>query len=327
MTNDIGTLLNLACLKYTGQTLPDCGGELATTWKFKLVDGKKVAVQHKPSPLYLRPSSNSSIELDIKRRMIVSNLKSIFSHKEGNETAKFRFNIITCREGGEECRTDRKDILYVIGFTNEQTELITSRIRELPYNDEGFLLLLYKLGIPYDSKGVEGFLKLKDDRYKNHPEIKPYDKKTKILETYSERKPEYFETEHTINKRFWYGGDEYQYSSSRDSRWRDRLRRPASIQFRLQNPDNYKKDEHLKKGKKFQLDYLNRRFACDGACQSFTRNNEVWSMIQNWDVKDEWVNKYGREWLDEGKLDTKTLLRVYADKRESYEDVVNRICF
>ena len=328
MTNDIGTLLNLACLKYTGQTLPDCGGELQTTWKYKLVDGKKIAVQHKPSPLYLRPSSNFSIELDIKRRMIVSNLKSIFSHKEDTETAKFRYDIITSRDLCESSHQMRKDILYVIDFTHEQIELIVERIRELPYCDEAFLLLLYKLGIPYDSKGVQGFLKLKDDRYKRHPEHLDYSRRKDILKTYSENKPEYFETEHTINKKFWYGSRDSYYDRSRERAWRDRHDRPESVQFRIENPDNYKKDEHLKKGKKFQLDYLNRRFACDGACPLLcSYNNQVWSMIQNWDVRDEWVHKYGREWLDEGKLDTKTLLRVYADKRESYEDVVNRICF
>ena len=261
--------------------------------------------------------------------MIVSNLKSIFSHKEDNETAKFRFDIITCRDLSYESLPVRRDILYVIGFTNEQTELITSRIRELPYNDEGFLLLLYKLGIPYDSKGVEGFLKLKEDRYKRHPEMKHLGsiRRKKILDTYSENKPEYFETEHTIKKKFWYGNNDTRYSDNRERAWRDRHDRPESVRFRIENPNNYKKDDHLKKGKKFQLDYLNRSFACYGATPSFTNNNEVWSMIQKWEIKDEWIHKNGKEWLDQGKLDTKTLLRVYADKRESYEDVVNRICF
>ena len=115
-------LLNLACLKYTGHTLPNCGDDLATTWKFKLVDGKKVAIQLKPSPLYLRPSSNFSIELDIKRRMVVDTLNSIFSWKDTQETCKWRYEHITGRS------SDTADtILFNTGFTEKQIELIKNK--------------------------------------------------------------------------------------------------------------------------------------------------------------------------------------------------------
>jgi len=321
MTCDIGTLLNLACLKHTGQTLPNCGDELTTTWKFKLVDGKKVAVQLKPSPLYLRPSSNFSIELDIKRRLVVDTLNSIFSWKEYKETCKWRFSHIT-RGFSETADT----ILFNLGFTEKQIELMNNNTDK--YGILGgdtktkFILYLYQLGIPYDSNGVQGFLKLEKDRYEDHPEITNFRHRVwKILQTYSEHEPDYFENEHTISKAFHYGQSRY----SMERKWMLRKSEPESVQFRLQNPENFKQDDYLKKGKKFQLDYLNRKFARDGAEVRLINRQELWTICLDWRVRDNWNHKYGREWMDEGKLDTKTLLRVYADKRESYEKVIERI--
>jgi hypothetical protein len=185
------------------------------------------------------------------------------------------------------------------------------------------------LGIPYDSKGVQGFIKLEKDRYNDHPETENFrHRKFKILETYSDHEPEYFEKEHTISYGFLYGrqfGRSGKHSSWRERKWEYRKSEPDSVQFRLDNPNNYKQDDYLKKGKKFQLDYLNRKIALGGCCERIIHN--TWSLVRDWEVKDNWNKKYGREWMDEGKLDTKTLLRVYADKRESYEKVIERIVF
>lgn len=313
----IELLLNLACLKHTGQTLPNCGDELPTTWKFKLVDGKKVAVQVKPSPIYLRPSSNFSIELDIKRRLVVDNLNSLFSWKEHTETCKWRYDQII--RGGSDTANS---VMYIIGFTEKQIELINNNKNK--YGKLGgdvksqFLLYLFQLGIPYDSDGVQGFLKLENERYEDHPEAKNH-RRYKILETYSDNEPEYFEKEFAISKKFWYGKSTY-YTMER--KWMYRKSEPDSVQFRLDNPENYKQDNYLKKGKKFQLDWLNRKIARVGCCED---DNNTWSLVRDWEVQSNWNKKYGREWMDEGKLDTKTLLRVYADKRESYEKVIERI--
>jgi hypothetical protein len=315
----IELLLNLACLKHTGQLLPNCGDELATTWKFKLVDGKKVAVQVKPSPLYLRPSSNFSIELDIKRRLVVDTLNSLFSWKEHTETCKWRYSQIT-----HSFSETADSILYVIGFTKKQIELMNNNKEK--YGNLGgdtkcqFLLYLFQLGIPYDSDGVKGFLKLEKERYEDHPEIENFrHRKYKILETYSEYEPDYFESQHTISKKFWYGSSG---GYGRDRKWMYRKSEPDSVQFRLDNPENYKQDDCLKKGKKFQLDWLNRKIARIGCCED---DNNTWSLVRDWEIRGNWNSKYGREWMDEDKLDTKTLLRVYADKRESYEKVIERI--
>ena len=323
MTCDIGTLLNLACLKHTGQLLPNCGDELATTWKFKLVDGKKVAVQHQPSPLYLRPSSNFSIELDIKRRLVVDTLNSLFSWREHKKSCKWRYKEITYGRISESFDS----IMYVIGFTEKQIELFKNNRDKLGSMGGGdakhlFLLYLFQLGIPYDSDGVQGFLKLEKDRYEPHPELANYRHRVrKILDTYSEHEPEYFEKEFEIEKKFWYGSRGY----SMERRWMYRKSEPDSVQFRLDNPENYKQDDHLKKGKKFQLDYLNRKIARVGAENNNFHEDATWSLTNDWNIESNWNNKYGREWMDEGKLDTKTLLRVYADKRKSYEKVIESI--
>lgn len=317
----IELLLNLACLKHTGLTLPNCGDELPTTWKFKLVDGKKVAVQVKPSPLYLRPSSNFSIELDIKRRLVVDNLNSLFSWKEHTETCKWRYDQII--RGGSDTANS---VMYIIGFTEKQIELINNNKNK--YGKLGgdvksqFLLYLFQLGIPYDSDGVQGFLKLENDRCEDHPEINNFrHRKYKILEIYSDNEPEYFEKEFAISKKFWYGNK----TGRMSYKWMNRNSEPDSVQFRLDNPENYKQDDYLKKGKKFQLDYLNRKIARVGAETNNFHEDATWSLTNDWNIQSNWNKKYGREWMDEGKLDTKTLLRVYADKRESYEKVIERI--
>ena len=327
-STDIGVLLNLACLKYTGQLLPNCGDELPTTWKFKR-HHKKIAIQLKHSPLYLRPSSNFSIELDIKRRLVVDSLKSVFSHKRNQEHFKWRYKTIMERKDVESMET----ILYVIGFTKEQAKLIcdtkyhASRV-------EDFLVVLYKLNIPYDSKGTQGFIKLEKDQYKKHPEVRDLWKHTtdgkEIFDTYTNHETEYFEKEHKINHDFWYGTfKKYFYGSGGDDqgRWEDSETYPASCKFRIENPENYKKDGYLKKATRFQLDYLNRKFLREGSdlIWNRTHNREQRCLTADWKVRDNWDKKNGRLWLDQGKLDTETLLRVYAGKRKSYEDTIKNI--
>ena len=80
MTNSTLTLLNLACIKHTGQSLPQ-SCLLETDWKYVKVNGKKVAVWS-PSPLAnpLRVSyPNDDIEQKILRRIVVSELDYTFN--------------------------------------------------------------------------------------------------------------------------------------------------------------------------------------------------------------------------------------------------------
>ena len=80
MTNSALSLLNLACIKHTGQTLPQ-SCLLETDWKYVRVNGKKVAVWS-PSPLAnpLRVSyPNDDIEHKILRRVVVSELDYTFN--------------------------------------------------------------------------------------------------------------------------------------------------------------------------------------------------------------------------------------------------------
>ena len=253
-STDIGVLLNLACLKYTGQLLPNCGDELPTTWKFKR-HHKKRGVQLKPSPLYLQPSSNFSIELDIKRRLVVDSLKSVFSHKRNQEHFKWRYKTIMERKDVESMET----ILYVIGFTKEQAKLICDT-KYHATRVEDFLVVLYKLNIPYDSKGTQAFIKLEKDQYRKHPEVRDLWKKgigdkKEIFDRYTSHETEYFEKEHKINKDFWYGEFKtYFYGSEvMEGRWNERNTYPASCQFRIENPENYKKDGNLKKATRFSV--------------------------------------------------------------------------
>ena len=76
---DILTLLNLACIKHTGQGLPNSCLE-ATNWKYKVIDGKKRAVW-RPSP-YAEPlrvgHPTNDAEHNILRKQVVGQLNFIF---------------------------------------------------------------------------------------------------------------------------------------------------------------------------------------------------------------------------------------------------------
>ena len=77
--SDVITLLNLACIKHTGQVLPRSSQEFPN-WKFCLDDGKKRAVWS-PSP-YFNPLQEHGTDDDpdhnILRRVVVDELKFIF---------------------------------------------------------------------------------------------------------------------------------------------------------------------------------------------------------------------------------------------------------
>ena len=308
---DIGTLLNLACIKYTGQSLPNCGDELPTEWKYKLVDGKRIAVQQKPSPLTLRPSSNSSIELDIKRMMIVSDLKSIFNFKKEEEERKTWLRDISTPS------------LRKMGFTDEEISIGRQNIDGFAKNTDksNQLLVWYKIGIPYNSKGVQKYLELGKPRYRGAlmeelcvpPSKRSQDRN--LIHHYTEQADYTGRTDDfkAAERRIWLGTLRHQ-----------RLRRP---EWEKQNGD-------VKKAKKFQMEFINQRVSIlpinrQKSASDFGGGGGplTWSGFDWSNFPDGYQPRYGREWMDEGKLDTKTLLRVYADKRESYEDVVNRICF
>ena len=73
-SDDLYWLLNLACLKYTGQVLPDA--YLTNTAWFKDKEGKS---QIRLNPTLLQPSFHNDLSLQIKRSMIVQDLNTIFS--------------------------------------------------------------------------------------------------------------------------------------------------------------------------------------------------------------------------------------------------------
>ena len=85
MTTDIGILLNLACLKYTGSYLPTSGGE-KTSWTYILDDDKKKAKFNPYSgnllsnPFKFEIQSHP-IEQSIKRNLINDEIKQIFKKK------------------------------------------------------------------------------------------------------------------------------------------------------------------------------------------------------------------------------------------------------
>lgn len=85
MTTDIGILLNLACLKYTGSYLPTAGGE-KTSWTYILDDDKKKAKFNPYSgnllsnPFKIEIQSHP-IEQSIKRSLITDEIKQIFKKK------------------------------------------------------------------------------------------------------------------------------------------------------------------------------------------------------------------------------------------------------
>ena len=77
--SDVLTLLNLACIKHTGQALPRNSQELPN-WKFHLDDGKKRAVWS-PSPYFNSlqvHTSDDDPDRNIIRRVVVDELKFIF---------------------------------------------------------------------------------------------------------------------------------------------------------------------------------------------------------------------------------------------------------
>ena len=75
---DIYHLLNLACLKYTGHYLPSDGDE-TTQWKYRIVDGKKVAVVPRLNPrTILMPSTFHDLSKQVKLSMVVGELNSYF---------------------------------------------------------------------------------------------------------------------------------------------------------------------------------------------------------------------------------------------------------
>ena len=83
MTNDLGVLLNLACLKYTGNPLPDeC---FTNDWKYKIVNGKKVGVYKIPHYIFKSPfytQSYNPIPLQLKRKIVLDEFKEILNSKK-----------------------------------------------------------------------------------------------------------------------------------------------------------------------------------------------------------------------------------------------------
>ena len=75
---DIYHLLNLACFKHTGHYLPADGDE-TTKWKYRIVDGKKVAVMPRLNPrTILMPSTFHDFSKQVKLSMVVGELNSYF---------------------------------------------------------------------------------------------------------------------------------------------------------------------------------------------------------------------------------------------------------
>lgn len=95
MTNDLGVLLNLACLKYTGNPLPDeC---FTNDWKYKIVNGKKVGVYKIPHYIFKSPfytQSYNPIPLQLKRKIVLDEFKEIVNSKkyEGLTLIDFMYN-------------------------------------------------------------------------------------------------------------------------------------------------------------------------------------------------------------------------------------------
>ena len=81
--DDLFHLLNLICLKYTGQYLPsDC--EPTNQWKYIVVDGKRMAIQPKVSVRSVMDyCAFNPLALQIKRQMINDEIMNgVFSNKE-----------------------------------------------------------------------------------------------------------------------------------------------------------------------------------------------------------------------------------------------------
>ena len=81
---DIGDTLNLICFKKTGSYLPS-GWFGSADWSYKVVDGKKIAVhksiQNRLSNPFQYIGCDGDFVLDIKRRIVVDDLKKSFAPK------------------------------------------------------------------------------------------------------------------------------------------------------------------------------------------------------------------------------------------------------
>ena len=87
VSTDIATLLDLACIKYTGLPMPD-EFTSKTDWSYTIVDGKKVAKYTVPNTILMNPftfSYPNPFTLQIKRQLITDELKGIW---EGRGLAK-----------------------------------------------------------------------------------------------------------------------------------------------------------------------------------------------------------------------------------------------
>ena len=86
----------------------------------------------------------------------------------------------------------------------------------------------------------------------------------------------------------------------------------------------------LKKNKKVQKSYLNSLISNNQVKPDFHAHyhnhhaNETLELISTAHANETFDKKVGREWLAEGKLDTKTLLRIYGGVRPTYEDSVKK---
>ena len=111
VSTDIATLLDLACIKYTGLPMPD-EFTSKTDWSYTIVDGKKVAKYTIPNSILANPftfSYPNPFTLQIKRRLITDELKGIW---EGRGLAKvnledFYYGYYVLKLNGGTWRGDR----------------------------------------------------------------------------------------------------------------------------------------------------------------------------------------------------------------------------
>ena len=84
----------------------------------------------------------------------------------------------------------------------------------------------------------------------------------------------------------------------------------------------------LKKNKKVQKSYLNSLISNNQVKPDFTTHvhyhRTTLEFVMDTHANRTFDKKVGREWLAEGKLDTKTLLRIYGGVRPTYEDSVKK---
>lgn len=164
MANDPLTLVNLACVKYTGVPLPvNYNG--SPEWSYKLVDGKKRA-KYNPykSTLLSNPfvtiSDSHPIEQKIKRNMIVGELNRMFQRDLNYE------DILSslCDKVGHPFITDdslipwdERMVLRMIGLNYLSWRNINEGI-ELPHQKHSFTQDLNDL---YDADNYEELVKVK----------------------------------------------------------------------------------------------------------------------------------------------------------------------